>query len=54
MAGEAVSRTASGRLMAIETRKPSRTVFSVAMVWPNTVGPMARVSVQMSLGAGTR
>ena len=47
IAGEAVSMTASGKLTRIENAKPSITVLSVAMVSPNTVGPMAIVSVQI-------
>ena len=41
IAGDAVSSTASGRLIAIETTKPSITVLSVANEWPSTVGPIA-------------
>ena len=54
MAGDAVSSTASGRLMAIENRKPSSTVLRVATECQNTVGPMASVSFQIALGGGTR
>ena len=54
MAGDAVSTTARGRLIRIDTRKPSMTVLKVAIVWPATVGPMAIVSFQISLGAGSR
>src|SRR5689334_13844681 len=54
MAGDAVSITAKGRLMMIETTKPSITVLSVAAVSASTVGVIAIVSSQIRLGAGTR
>src|SRR5690606_27028233 len=44
--------TASGRLTAIETRKPISTVLRVAMVCPMTVLQISVVAVQMADGAG--
>jgi hypothetical protein len=52
--GDEVSATASGRLIMMETTKPISTVRSVASAWLATVPPMARLSVQMTEGAGTK
>ncbi len=52
--GEEVKNTASGRLMAMEMIKPRTTVWSVARVCSPMVPAMATLSVQMTLGAGSR
>jgi len=49
-----VITTASGRLTAIETRKPMTIVRSVASVWPATAPAIRVVSVQITEGAGSR
>ena len=52
--GEEVMNTASGRLMTMEMIKPRTTVLSVARVC-SPMGPArAMLSVQMTLGAGSR
>ena len=54
MAGDAVIRTASGRLTTSEARKPSSTVCVVASVCTDTGPTSFQVSVQIADGAGTR
>src|SRR3546814_3485097 len=54
MVREAFSATASGRLIATETRKPANTVISVASACTSTCLRICQVSAQMALGLGSR